>query len=216
MCGVVLKDRSFVQFENLSDKPTMSFKMDIRKYLDLENEVEFIIHSHTQRTHIHPQTPSVADIELHLAFKKPLLICALKDSIFLEPIRVPPVPSKEYLNRPYIFGVSDCGVLTQDYYLFEFDIKLTRDIHTSLYERKKWAEAVRKFLTDNEFIETTKTHPLQKGDILVTHVFGGKDNHAMLYTGARVLNQAEYSVLNPLEQHLSTISSIYRHPLLMT
>lgn len=235
MCGVILQDGGFVELANISDKPEVSFELDPLKYYSLEEHVAFIIHSHTKNTHLHPITPSLADLELSKATGKPLFICAIKHGSYYPPMQVPPEPNNQYLGRPYIFGVQDCGILARDYYHFELGIEVTVDLVLNLYTRRYWEEATHKMLKNNNMvnllnfseerlkdtmdssslINVTKADSLKKGDILITSALGMFKNHAMVWTGEAVLNQGDVSKLEPLELHLSKLEEVYRHPSLM-
>jgi proteasome lid subunit RPN8/RPN11 len=235
MCGVILTDGRFVKFENLSEKPTTSFKLDSLKYVELEQDVAFIIHSHTQNTHLHPITPSLADLELSKATGKPLFICAIKHGVYYPPMKVPPDPNRDYLGRSYIFGVQDCGILARDYYHFELGIEIRLDLILHLYTKRYWEQAAYQTLVNNnmvnlinfsearlkdtadniELIDITKTHKLQKGDILITSTNGMFKNHAMVWTGQACLNQSDVSKLDPLELHINKLTAVFRHPSLM-
>ena len=235
LCGVILHDGSFIELNNISDKPETSFELDPLKYYELEKEVAFIIHSHTKNTHLHPITPSLADLELSKATGKPLFICAIKHGRYYPPLQVPPESNNQYLGRPYIFGVQDCGILCRDYYHFELGIEVTVDLVLNLYTRKHWEEATHKMLKNNNMvnllnfseerlkdtmdssslINVTKAGSLKQGDILITSALGMRKNHAMVWTGEAVLNQGEVSKLEPLELHLSKLEEVYRHPSLM-
>jgi len=235
MCGVILPNGKFIELKNISEKPETSFELDPLKYYELENEVAFIIHSHTKNTHLHPITPSLADLVLSKATGKPLFICAIKHGQYYKPMQVPPEPNSNYLGRPYIFGVQDCGILARDYYHFELGIEVTVDLVLNLYTRKYWEEATHKMLENNNMVNllnfseerlkdtmessnllnVTKTSSLKKGDILITSALGMFRNHAMVWTGEAVLNQGDISKLEPLELHLNKISEVFRHPSLM-
>lgn len=219
MCGVILHDGSFLQLQNISNKPETSFELDPLKYYEIEKEVAFIIHSHTGINKYHPITPSLADITLAEATKKDLFICAIRQGRYYPPIQIPPEPNSNYLGRPYIFGVSDCGILARDYLFFELGIEWKMLFTANLTAFAQWSKAVRDTFELNElqhvFIDISKSGSLKKGDLLLTSVYGGFENHAMIWTGEAVLNQGEFSKLEPLELHLSKITKVFRHPSLM-
>ena len=233
MCGYIYHDGTFHEQHNLSKEPTKSFELCPLRFLDQKDSIYAIIHSHTQKNHLHIQTPSMADLTLAIELGLPLYISALYNGQYFKPVKVPPDPSQEYLNRPYIFGVSDCGCLIRDYYHFEFDIDIKIPLTDHLTEKKSWADLVKRVLEDNQLqaqnllqqdnvdasiksnnlIDITQTGQLQKGDLLITSILGFKDNHAMIYLGnGQILNQGEYSKIEPLELYLNKITKVYRHP----
>ena len=233
MCGFIYKDGTFREQTNLSKEPTKSFELNPLKFLDQKEFIYAIIHSHTQKNHLHIQTPSMADLTLAIELGLPLYIAALYNGQYFQPIKVPPDPSKDYLNRPYIFGVSDCGCLIRDYYHFEFGIDIKIPLTDHLTEKKSWADLVKRVMEDNQLqahnllqqdnvrasiqsnnlIDITQTGQLQKGDLLITSILGFRDNHAMIYVGnGQVLNQDVYSKIEPLELYLNKITKVYRHP----
>jgi proteasome lid subunit RPN8/RPN11 len=233
MCGYIYKDGTFYEQTNLSKEPNKSFELCPLRFLDQKDSIYAVIHSHTQKNHLHIQTPSMADLTLAIELGLPLYIAALYNGQYFQPIKVPPDPSKDYLNRPYIFGVSDCGCLIRDYYHFEFDIDIKIPLTDHLTEKKSWADLVKRVLEDNQLqaqnllqqdnvdasiksnnlIDITQTGKLQKGDLLITSILGFRDNHAMIYLGnGQILNQGEYSKIEPLELYLNKITKVYRHP----
>lgn len=233
MCGYIYKDGTFHEQHNFSKEPTKSFELCPLRFLDQKDSIYAIIHSHTQKNHLHIQTPSMADLTLAIELGLPLYISALYNGQYFKPLKVPPDPSKDYLNRPYIFGVSDCGCLIRDYYHFEFGIDIKIPLTDHLTEKKSWADLVRRVLEDNQLqthnllqqdnvsasiqsnnlIDITQTGQLQKGDLLITSILGFRDNHAMIYVGnGQILNQGEYSKIEPLELYLNKITKVYRHP----
>lgn len=233
MCGYIYKDGTFHEQPNLSKEPTKSFELCPLRFLDQKDSIYAIIHSHTQKNHLHIQTPSMADLTLAIEFGLPLYISALYNCQYFAPVKVPPDPSPNYLNRPYIFGVSDCGCLIRDYYHFEFGIDIKIPLTDHLTEKKSWADLVKRVLEDNQLkahnllqqdnvrasiqsnnlIDITQTGQLQKGDLLITSILGFRDNHAMIYLGnGQILNQGEYSKIEPLELYLNKITKVYRHP----
>lgn len=233
MCGFIYKDGSFGEQVNLAEDKTNSFQLCPLKFLEEKDSIHAIIHSHTTKGHIHIQTPSLADLTLATDVHLPLYISAFYKGQYYPPLKVPPEPSNTYINRPYIFGVSDCGCLIRDYYHFEFGIDISIPLTDHLTEKKSWADLVKRVLEDNQLkaydllqqdnvgaaikknnlIDITKTGQLQKGDLLIISVLGYIDNHAMIYLGnGMILNQAEVSKIEPLELYLNQITRVYRHP----
>jgi proteasome lid subunit RPN8/RPN11 len=233
ICGYLHHDGTFHEQLNLTEDKTKSIELCPLKFLEQKDAIFAIVHSHTQRSHIHIQTPSLADLLLANEVQLPLYISALDSGNYYTPVKVPPDPSKEYLNRPYIFGVSDCGCLIRDYYLFEFNIHIKIPLTDHLTEKKSWADLIKRVLEanklqehnllqqdnvgeaikSNNLIDITKTGQLQKGDLLIISILGFKDNHAMIYLGnGLVLNQGEFSKIEPLELYLNKITKVYRYP----
>ena len=227
ICGYIYTDGTFHEETNISKEPTKSFELCPLRFLDQKDSIYAIIHSHTQRSHLHIQTPSLADLNLAVSLGLPMYICALSNGQYFAPLKVPSDLSDNYLNRPYIFGVSDCGCLIRDFYHFEFGIEIKIPLTDHLTEKKDWADLVKRVLEDNQLqaknllqqdnvnasiksnnlIDITQTGQLQKGDLLITSILGFRDNHAMIYLGNGViLNQGEYSKIEPLELYLNKIT----------
>lgn len=235
MCGFVYPDGSFIEQINIAEDKTKSFEIDQLQFTSEREFIYALIHSHTGKSHIHIQTPSLADLLLATDVGLPLYISAYDGTRYYPPLKVPPEPSKDYTNRPYIFGVSDCGCLIRDYYHFEFGITINIPLTDHLTEKKSWADLVKRVLEDNKLqehnllqqdnvtasiksnnlIDITKTGLLRKGDLLITSILGFKDNHAIIYLGDNmILNQGEISKIEPLELYLNKITKVYRHPYL--
>ena len=234
MVGYILHDGTFVPQSNVSKRDkTKTFAVDALKFVELEPSIYAIVHSHTSQTHLHQQTPSLADMELASNTKKVLFISSLVNGEYNKPIKVPPEPSKEYIDRPYIFGVSDCGILIRDFYLFEFGITINIHPTKHLTAKKDWetlvtdtllANYLRKLayfnqirvegaVIDNGLLDVTQIGNLQRGDLLITSILGFVNNHVMIYLGdGLVLNQDELSCIKPLELYLNKITQVYRHP----
>jgi len=233
MCGFIYYDGSFIEQVNIAEDKTKSFEIDPLQFTREREVIYALIHSHTGKSHVHIQTPSLADLVLATEVGLPLYISAYDGSRYYPPLKVPPEPSKDYINRPYIFGVSDCGCLIRDYYHFEFGIEIKIPLTDHLTEKKSWADLVKRVLEDNKLqehnllqqdnvtasikknnlIDITKTGQLKKGDLLITSILGFKDNHAMIYLGDNMLlNQGEISKVEPLELYLNKITKVYRHP----
>ena len=187
-CGFIYYDGSFIEQVNIAEDKTKSFEIDPLQFIREKEVIYAIIHSHTGKSHVHIQTPSLADLVLATEVGLPLYISAYDGSRYYPPLKVPPEPSKNYVNRPYIFGVSDCGCLIRDYYHFEFGIEIKIPLTDHLTEKKSWADLVKRVLEDNKLqehnllqqdnvtvaiktnnlIDITKTGQLRKGDLLIT------------------------------------------------
>ena len=233
MCGYIYHDGTFHEQPNLASDPTKSFELCPLRFLEQKDSIYAVIHSHTQKNHLHIQTPSMADLTFAVDIGLPLYISALQHGQYYPPIKIPPDPSRDYLNRPYIFGVSDCGCLIRDYYHFEFDIDIKIPLTDHLTEKKSWTDLVKRVLEANQLqaqnllqqdnvaasiesnnlIDITQTGQLQKGDLLLISIYGYRDNHAMIYIGnGQILTQDTYSKIEPLELYLNKITKVYRHP----
>lgn len=213
MCGFVLQDGSFVKCNNISNKPMEHFEIspiDIHKYIA---DAKYIVHSHTRKKFLHICTPSLADIECQERWNIPFLIVGYDGCIFTEPMRLPTLRNNSFLNRPYIYGIYDCGVLLRDYYFFTFGIELVFDPRNSIRPKKDWAEAVRTSLENNNFtVQDIKVQDAQHGDVLIVSTMGGIANHAITYINkGTVLNQSEFSTFEPLADWADDIIAIYRH-----
>lgn len=212
MVGYIDKSDNFIQLKNIAEEPTKFFEPDTKFYLEKFNgNVKKLVHSHTYRRHLDIRTPSQKDLELQKAWDIPFLISGFDGKIYSSPVEVPSLPNPDFLNRPYIYGVSDCGMLIRDYYWFTYNIPIKIEPRYSLVPKSQWKETILKLLVQNNFKLQRNKKP---GDILLVSILGGESNHALIlkdeYT---VINQAEWSQEEPLENW--EIASIWRHKWLL-
>lgn len=209
MCGIVTKQDIFIEIDNVSESPTDSFILSPFKFYELRDNIKYIVHSHTKQRHLHICTPSVKDMENQKIWKYPFLIAGYDGIVYTEPFMFPAERSQHYLDRPYIYGIYDCGTLAMDFYHFELGITLDIDPLLSLTPKKDWDKSIQQLLQSNNFKEVKSP---KFGDLITVNVFGGFNNHVIIYINEHtVLNQNKYSVFEPIEDKLHSFSKIYRH-----
>lgn len=210
--GYINKQDEFIQLSNIAEEPTKFFEPDTRFYLaKFKGEVKKLVHSHTHKKYLDIRTPSKKDLELQKDWNIPFLISGFDGKIYSPPVEIPSIPSPIFINRPYIYGVSDCGMLIRDYYWFVYNIPIQIEPSYSLLPKHLWKETIFKLLILNNFKPQRNKKP---GDILLVSILGGESNHALILKDeCTVINQAEWSQEEPLENW--EISSIWRHKCLL-
>lgn len=211
----ILKDGTLVVLENTTkEDQTTTFTFQLETYVRYKDQLAYLIHSHTTQRVIHICTPSLADVDLQISLGIRMLIAGFDGIRYTPPVEFPAVPSPIYLNRPYIYGACDCGILLRDYYHFEFNIPIHLNIYHSIVTRKEWTKSIEStFKLNPLFYELPSNTPLQRGDLLLTNIAGGVNNHVVLYIGDNmVLNQGVISLEEPLNLWINKTSKVFRHP----
>jgi proteasome lid subunit RPN8/RPN11 len=213
MCGYIDKDDNFKALKNVAEKPLTTFEPEIEFFLQkFKGNVKALVHSHTTNKYMHICTPSREDVELQKEWGIPFLISGFDGKTYHSPITIPSVPNDIFINRPYIFGVSDCGMLIRDYYHYMYNIPIKLTPSDTLVEKALWSSSIRRLLELNEFEKQTGTP--KTGDLLVVSIMGGFANHVVILTEPNVvLNQREFSRYEPLKLH--EVESIWRHKCLL-
>ena len=209
MCGVVTKNDFFIEIENVADNKESAFELNPFKFYELKDDIKFIVHSHTRQRHLHICTPSVKDMESQKLWKYPFLISGYDGIVYTPPFIFPTERSKEYLNRPYVYGIHDCGTLAIDFYKFELNIDLVIDPLLSLTPKRDWDKSIAYLLETNKFKEVSN---MKYGDLITVNVFGGFNNHVVIYIDEHmVLNQTDFSKYVPIDLCVNSFSKTYRH-----
>lgn len=212
-CGFILKSGNFIPCKNVSTSSENHFEISTLDFYKYKDQISYIFHSHTKKQFLHICTPSLKDIESQSLLKIPFLIAGFDGNVFYNPIRLPSLPSQEYLNRPYIYGIQDCGTLLRDYYKYTFGIEIVLDPKWSLTDKRNWNKAIINCLKVNNFQEMDlyKTMP-QHGDVFVVSIGGAIGNHGIIYIDStHFLNQNEVSAFEPFEYWSDKVNSIWRH-----
>lgn len=212
-CGVVLNSGCVLKLPNMAHNPEESFSIAPIDFYKLRQEVAYIFHSHTKKKlTLHICTPSLADVQAQKKWEIPFLIAGFDGGYYTPPIELPAQPNKELLNRPYIYGISDCGYLMRDYYLYNFDMVLEIDPELAVQPKSFWPTSVKLTLERNNFKDLGPAVSPRNGDILINSVGGGIANHGAIYVGTNsVLVQNDVSSIEPLEMFKDSIYTIYRH-----
>lgn len=210
MCGIITKNDDFKQITNISETPTKSFELHPMEFYKEKDNFIAIVHSHTSNKYTHICTPSKADWITQKRWDIPFLISGFDGTLYTSPIQFPLTRQDNYIGRPYIYGIFDCGTLTKDFYWFNFSISIDIDPILSLTPKKLWASSIATLLMSNNFIEVSSGR--QKGDLLLVNVFGDFNNHVIIYLDEDwVLNQNVTSAYERYSDWESKINKTYRH-----
>jgi len=214
MVGII-SDGKFVELTNVSPSPETHFSVDPLEYEKMV-DVEFIVHSHTTNTSESSRwdlrTPSNADLINQRAGSVPWLIVGTEGENVMKPIRLPHVPNNEYLDRRFIWYVSDCYTLVKDYYQFEYGIFL-RD-HPVEFD---WGvdcfdNIIERHFGPAGFIhDVLELENIQNGDLLLLGVMDTIKNHLGIYEDGYVIEQMGISRRRPIRNYRSRIVRIVRH-----
>lgn len=211
-CGVILYSGQVIELPNVSKNPKESFSISILDFYKLKEDTKYVFHCHTKiNKYLDIRTPSLQDCLSQENLQIPFLIAGFDGIIYTSTIELPTPLNKDFLDRPYIYGISDCGYLMRDYYWFTHNILLEIDPKQAVRPKNEWADAVKTTLIKNNFIDLGCDTILQEADIIIESVDGDFGNHGAIYLGNnQVLAQNKVSEILPLED-ITNIYTIYRH-----
>lgn len=210
MCGIITNNGEFKQITNVSENPMKSFELHPMEFYKEKDNFVAIVHSHTSTRYLHICTPSRLDWTTQQIWNIPFFISGFDGFVYTSPIKFPLERQDDYIGRPYIYGIFDCGTLAKDFYWFNFSISIEIDPIMSLTPKNLWANTISTLLMSNNFIEVSGAK--QKGDLLLVNVFGDFNNHVIIYLDEDwVLNQNITSAYEPYSDWENKINKIYRH-----
>lgn len=214
-CGIVDLQGRWHECTNMADEPEVSFKIDGFEMGELARTVGIrcIVHSHTKsKLGLHICTPSLSDVEGQKKSGVPWIIFGCTSAGVSKGMALPPVHNPEYLGRPYVYGLQDCGTLLWDFYFYEFGLTLCVPVELSLVKRKEWGGSVSQVIQLNGFTELPlSTSELHKGDVLLVSSYGERRAHGVLYIGdGLVINQGDVSSISPFSSYVNHVEAIYR------
>jgi len=212
-CGVVLFSGEVIELPNNSKTPETNFTISLLDFYKLKKDVKFIFHSHNKKSqYLDIRTPSLEDCLLQESWNIPFLISGFDGIIYSPAIQLPTPLNNNFLGRPYIYGIFDCGYLMRDYYWFNHGILLEIDPKQAIRPKKEWSIAVKTTLIKNNFKQINYPTQLLEADIIIESVDGDFGNHGAVYLGNNeVLAQNAVSEILPLETIADNIFTIYRH-----
>ena len=208
-CGFVVKtqkDKSaLIESRNDSPYPNSEFLINPDEYLRAEElgEIIGVWHTHTNGN-IEPSDADLASCEATGVTWYMCNVSKKPDGSFgYSPLRVfsPHGYQKEYVGRPYVFGVFDCWTLCRDYYKREFGIELNDYPRIEDYWLKpdlnffatKWEETGLVDASGQDF---------QRGDILFFQTDNsGNPNHSAIYIGDGLILHHCYARLSRREMY---------------
>lgn len=218
MCGFLLADR-FVPCKNVAEKLedpfSTGFRFDPVETAKYFPEAIAIVHSHCRKTQKRAyqelRTPSFLDIQNQKVTKLPWLIVGCEGLSVTEPLQFPRIPSRDYINREFIWTINDCYTIVQDWYRFELGILLDDAIiegdFTELYAL---SDLFSKHIENFGFQEV-KDETFLPGDLLLLDNHHCESNHLAVYTGHSVIHQDALSVEVPLETFVGRIKKVLRY-----
>jgi proteasome lid subunit RPN8/RPN11 len=216
LCGV-LRSGEFIELENIAEEPETSFRFDPTQYIHYR-DCDAIIHSHTKKQkrayRLDLRTPSRADRIGQIESNKPWGIIATDGISVMEPIWLPRTPNNTYLGRPFIWFINDCYTLVQDYYLFEFGIRLIdHALEFDYMQGHRLQDKVfEKYISAAGFVERDVVGELRKGELLLLNHAGVEQSHLGIYTGDTVLHQDILSTVVSTDRVYHKISRVLAHP----
>lgn len=216
LCGILTADR-FIHCENKADDPLSGFKLSAVDYARYHADAIAIVHTHIPpQRHALPidvRTPSYADIVGQRDMKLPWLIYGCDGvGVSAEPVQLPRVPNKNYLDRPFIWFINDCYSLVRDYYRFELGIELPdhkadKDYADLRNTNDLFAEHIQSY----GFKGYDSLDDLKNGDLLLLGSNGFQRNHLGIYHDGNVLHQSGLSVSQPLSDFYGRIYQVLKY-----
>lgn len=216
MCGFLTED-SFIHCKNYAEEPEKAFKISAVDYAKYFTKATAVVHTHVPpkriRTVIDPRTPGIEDLEGQKATGLPWLIFSC-DGKALCPdfIKLPREYNNNYLDRPFMWFITDCYTLVQDYYFFELSIKLPdhkakgpyTDIRMLNNLFDDWIEIY-------NFRKKLEEEEVKNGDLLLLDNGGFKRNHLGIYHDGKVYHQDMLSVFVPFSTFFGRINEVLRY-----
>lgn len=220
-CGI-LKDNIFIPITNVAANPQQEFEFDAAEWFLLKDNAQAIVHTHCYGLHRQPlhgldgRTPSTTDLKNQRLTGLPWIIFQLDGENISEPVEFPQSKDRDLLGRPFIYYVSDCWNVVQDYYHQRLGITLPDHPIDDGY---KWEDNKDGRDCKNYFdyllewgFKEVPLDTLQIGDIIVMSV-KGKCNHVAVYSENNlVLQQLANNVSStmPINRMASFINHIFR------
>lgn len=213
-CGILTED-DYVPCINIHENPTKAFRFDKLEYATNAVAAKAIIHSHTRKLRslvvFDPRTPSYADTVGQKLSALPWLIYDTEGLTVGIPLQYPRIRSNIYEGRPFLWFISDCYTLVQDWYFYELgvalpDYKLEKDYT----EIKHLNDLFTPYIEEYGFVEVP-LNKIQRGDLLLLDNAGFHQNHLGIYDGKNVLHQDMLSVIVPFETFYGRINKVLRY-----
>ena len=215
MCGFLTAD-SFIQCANIADNPEESFKISAVDFAMHHEVAVAVVHTHVppRRKHllIDVRTPSFEDLQGQKQTGLPWLILACDGLIVSDPVQLPRQPSRDYLNRPFIWFINDCYSLVQDYYLFELGIDLPPHKATQPFgDIRSINHIFDEHIADYGFQSLNQIESWRNGDIALLDNGGFKRNHLGVYHDGMIIHQDTLSLAQPVSDFYGRINEVLRY-----
>lgn len=220
-CGLIVGEE-YIPMKNISDSPETSFRINPEKFVEYNDDIRCVIHSHCDTIvdgiKYRNCFASKKDQEMQISCDIPYGIChvgfngkANRIFYFGDSLEI-----EEYIGRPYIYGVYDCFSLVRDYYKKEFQINMPnipRQIHW-------WNESGESSMFDDYFEECGFVDKqisikfLKKFDVVLMNINGTCVNHCGIYLDHGLMIHHRYGHLSrhdPLMIYKDRVTRIVRH-----
>lgn len=220
-CGI-LKANKFIPITNVAKNPEAEFEFHPAEWFKLKADAQAIVHSHcygqTRQPHLglDGRTPSTTDLINQKKTGIPWIIIALDGENISEPVHFPQSRDRDLLGRPFIYYVSDCWNVVQDYYHQKLGITLPDH---PIEDGYKWEDNKDGRDCKNYFdyllewgFKEIPLDNMQIGDIIVMSVKGKCNHVGVYYENNIVLQQLAKSVSStmPINRMASFINHIFR------
>lgn len=215
MCGILVND-TFIPITNIHSEPENNFTLNPIELVNYLGKIQAILHSHCRDLKapeiLDLRTPSYNDIINQKKSKLPWLIFSTEGINVTYPLEIPRIKNNQYLERPFIWFISDCYSLVQDYYLFELNIELPdHKAEEDFANIRKLHNLFDDYIKDYGFIELPATIKLEKGDLLLLDNAGHTRNHLGIYEDGYVLHQDMLSIKEKVEHFIGRIHKVLRY-----
>lgn len=213
-CGF-LTDSSFIALANIAENPGNSFKVSAVDYVRYRDNITAVVHTHIPPRRVvafDVRTPSYDDIVGQRESGLPWLIFACDGSGISDPLQLPRVPNRDYLNRPFIWYINDCYSIVQDYYRFELDIILPDHTANADYtDVSQMHDLFAEHIQSYGFKCYDTLDGLKNGDLLLLDNGGFKRNHLGIVHNGQVLHQSMLSQLQPFSDFVGRINQVLKY-----
>lgn len=207
VCGICLKDKTFIAAPNLAPDRTNHFLFD-RLVLD-ENEGNVLAIFHTHILESDGSVLSPHDIEVSRTLETPYLLYSVTDDDwdYFDPTAIHPYPLEAegtfkdpsyYTLWPFNYPRADCASTIRGWFLGMLGIRLCDynriDLETAIEQKleqfgpNRWLE--------NNFQILDKNTPLQDNDVIAIDIAGLKKAHHL----AVIVSAADNTMLHNLGQ----------------
>lgn len=180
-CGFIV-DGKVVACNNAHESPSSNFRITAEEYAKAEKlgTIEAVFHSHGPG---YPAHFSPADVKMCKQQNLPWVLYHTEKAKFTY---ANPCEDAPYLERQWVYGITDCYALVRDFYRREFAIVLD-DFERGEeleWESRDWQMFGRNYKKQG-FYEVDK--PTQKGDILLMQIDAPFPNHVGVMSGDGML-----------------------------
>jgi len=218
-CALIFASGKVEKIKNISENSKTSFSLCPEEFLKAvlkhSGESFSLWHSHTRKevSWMDIRTPSEKDILLAYEKEVKLYISGFDGQTYSRSVCFPKAlePEYNYLNRPYIPGIYDCGTLAVDFFYLNFGIKLKYKFLPEYLNPANWSKAVETFLLENKFYRIERSL-LKKYDIICINYFHQKEAHGVLVISdeLELLDQREISSSPAFEDIIHEAASFWR------